>query len=237
MGSESRKSREVRWGDVNAIVDWLSRAMAEKEITQADLGRALGVGRDVMNKVMKGRRRLTGDELLALSRFLDIPPPETPEHSESEPVAVRPIAYVCVVGEVRAGHFEDVTYSDFETYQIPYALDPRWPVEAIQGFVIRGESINKQARDGDLAITLKVERAPRSVQNGDWVVAERRRHDLVELTVKRVRMDGDGVIELWPDSTDPRFQKPLLMGEHEGETVSVVGFVLDFMRPATRLSL
>lgn len=230
MGAESRKSREVRWGDVNAIIEWLKGLMRDHNKSQADLARILGVGRDVMNKVMKGRRRLSSDELLALSRAFGVPVPETPE---AAPVQ---IAYVRVVGEVMAGQFLDVTTADFEPYAIPYALDPRWPIEAVTALEIRGESINRQAREGDLAIVLSLGHAPRSYRDGDWVVAERARGDLVERTVKRLRM-SNGAVELWPDSTDERFQSPVLLGEHDDETVRVVGFVLDFMRPATRLSL
>lgn len=228
MPRDSIKSRTFQWGEMSKIVEWLSQVMAEKNLSQADLARLLGVERQTVYKVLTGKRRLNSDELLKLQVELGISPPLT--HSPSIHVG-----YVKVVGEVAGGLWKDVTYSDFVEYEIPIVHDPRWPEEALKALVVRGESINRRARDGDIVLTLALKFAPRSFAAGDWVIAERQRGDLIETTVKRIERDDAGNWILLPDSDDPRFQDPMRLEEDGVESVRVVAFVLEFIKPATRL--
>ena len=60
------------------------------------------------------------------------------------------------------------------------------------------------------------------------------RNGSAEMTVKRLEILPDGEQRLWPDSTDPAFQTPIMVGEHEGDEVQITAFVLDFINPATK---
>ncbi len=231
LRQESRRGRATAM-----LVDWLEELMRSRDISQTELGEAVGLSRDKINKVMKRRRRLASDELLKIARFFDVKPPDAEGGSGDENTTnARSLTYVSVVGEVAAGRWAIVSDSDFVSYDIPYAVEDRWPPGAVEALVVRGESINRLARDGDIAIMLKLDHAPRYYQSGDLVIVERQRFDLVETTVKRIRGSERTGWELWPESDSPTHQDaiPLATGG-DISSVRVVGFVLDFIRPVTR---
>lgn len=213
---------------MSAIVEWLKTAMAEKGVSQSELARRIGAERVLINKILNSRRRVTADELIKISGALGVSPPLTlikapPQHR-----------FLKVIGEVAAGAWKEVNYiSDFDSYEIPIILDPKWPEEAVYGLEVKGESINKQARDGDVVCVLRAQYAPRPFAPGDWVVVERVRGETRETTVKQVRSNGRGW-ELWPDSTDPRYQDPIIMETDDTDSITVVGFVLNFVRQGTQ---
>ena len=208
--------------------EWVAEQIEARGIQQKELAAAIGVSADIMSRMLSGKRAIKAEELSRICSFFGAQPPLTTEPSSRE------ISYVTVMGEVAAGAFVDMHYVDFAEYTIPYVVDPRWNPRAIRALVVRGESINRQARDGDHVIMLDIGEAPRSFRSGDWVVAERLKGGLKETTVKQVRRARDGSWELWPDSDDERFQEPLLVDDGEADTVKVVGFVLDFIRSGTR---
>lgn len=230
--------RRTKWGTNGVdqvVIDWLKAALATSGISQAELSRQLGVRRDVITNVLKGKRSLKGGELLKIAKILNVPGPEQPATEERQltPEALTAtIRYVPVVGEVAAGVFREMYAEEFDEFEIPIPIDPRWPAEAVRALVVRGESINRKASDGDFVVTLTYGAAPRGFEHGDWVVAQRSRGDIHETTVKRVQLI-DGETFLMPDSTDPTF-KPIKLGETDGEIVQVLAFVLEFVRLGTR---
>ncbi|TNC15360.1 helix-turn-helix domain-containing protein [Methylobacterium terricola] len=207
---------------------WVVGQIEARGIQQKELAAAIGVSADTMSRMLSGKRTIKAEDLSRISAFFGEQPPLTTAPSE------RKVSYVKVLGEVAAGAFVDMHYVDFAEYTIPYLADPRWSPEAVRALVVRGESINRQARDGDHVIMLDIGEAPRSFRAGDWVVAERVKGGLKETTVKQVRKGSDGSWELWPDSDDQRFQDPLIVEDGEADSVKVIGFVLDFMRSGTR---
>ncbi|ACL57469.1 transcriptional regulator, XRE family [Methylobacterium nodulans ORS 2060] len=207
--------------------EWIAGQLRDRRIPQKALSSAIGLSEDAVSRMLSGKRTIKADELKRICAFLGVSPPLTAQ------LPARDVSYVKVVGEVAAGAFVDMQYVDFVDYDIPYVADPRWPKEAITAYIVRGESINRQARDGDHIIVLDANAAPRPYQLGDWVVVEQRCGDLVETTVKQVR-GSEGAWELWPDSNDGRFQRPLVVAGDGGDNVRVIGFVLDFIRSGTR---
>lgn len=147
--------------------------------------------------------------------------------------ATRPVRYVKVVGEVAAGAWRDVTHSVFSEYEIGIPVDPKYPLGSLFGLVVRGTSINRKAQDGDCVLCLKADAAPRPFQAGDWVVVEQIDGGRVETTVKQVKWKGGW--ELWADSTDEQWQKPIVLKNlPNGIEVNVSAFVLEFVTSATR---
>lgn len=208
--------------------EWVAEQLEAHGRQQKELAAAIGVSPDTMSRMLSGKRKIQADDLSRICSFFGTQPPLTNEPQSRE------ISYVRVSGEVAAGAFVDMHYVDFAEYSIPYVADPRWDPRAIRALVVRGESINRQARDGDHVIMLDIGEAPRSFRSGDWVVAERTKGGLKETTVKQVRKARDGAWELWPDSDDERFQDPISIEDGDADTVKVVGFVLDFIRSGTR---
>lgn len=213
------------------------QALLEKHgIKQKVLAAAIGIGEDAMTRLLKGKRALKAVEQAKIEEFFATYEPLTAPISDLE------VEYVRVIGEVAAGAFNDMTYVDFADYEIPYVVDPRWPRDGVKALLVRGESINRQARDGDHVVVLLAEFAPRTWRAGDWVVAECKKGGLVETTVKRVRGSAANGWELWPDSDDERFKDPIKLDDcddaqcesQDRASVRVIAFVLDFLRAGVR---
>jgi SOS-response transcriptional repressor LexA len=140
-----------------------------------------------------------------------------------------------LIGEVAAGVWREANADAFEPVAINVAHDGRFPTASMFALRVRGASINRQAPDGSLVLCLDVFAAPRSPIDGDWVIARRTRNGFAEQTVKRFRIGEDGKQFLEPDSTDPNHQDAIEVGSHDGDSVEITAFVIDFIRPATRL--
>jgi SOS-response transcriptional repressor LexA len=97
--------------------------------------------------------------------------------------------------------------------EIPVASDPRFPKGSIYGLVVRGPSINRVAREGEVLICVDIGMAEIEVRDGDLVILERLRvqEGLRELTAKRLRRRASGIVELWPESDDPQWQAPIIL--------------------------
>lgn len=229
----------VRFGGCMGLnlqwIEWIERGLAKPGKTRTGLAKALGRNPSMITALLSGKRELKVREIETIARYLGEPAPAGSINEQAQPT----IDYVPIMGEVEAGVWRelfDIGDTEFETYPMP--VDPRWPPGSVYAFRIRGESINRRARDGDLVVCLDKMAAPRELRDGDWVIAERRRLGAVERTVKQARKRLDGVWELWPDSDDPRHRTPIVLSHRGGdladETVEVCAFVLDFVRPATR---
>ena len=95
------------------------------------------------------------------------------------------------------------------------------------GLQVRGTSINRQAKEGDILFCLDIS-AGWQPEDGNLVIVERRRDQdgNREVTAKRFRRRGNR-IELWPESDDPRWQEPIVLeGEPaDRETVHIIAHV------------
>lgn len=147
--------------------------------------------------------------------------------------------YLPVMGEVQAGNWREhdgtIDHPVFDP--IPVPADPRWPAEAQYALITRGNSINRQAKDGDFLACVDAEATRYEAQNGDLVIVERTRFGgaMIERTAKRYYRRDD-LYELWPDSDDPDFQNPIVVDPHdpeEGTSVRVLAFVAWIHRAAT----
>lgn len=84
--------------------------------------------------------------------------------------------------------------------------------------------------DGDFVICVSFSSVRPSPQQNDVVVVEQRRGDLVERTCKQVRITPAGAIELWPRSSDPRYQSPIDY-KNGSDSVEIVALVVGAYRP------
>lgn len=143
-----------------------------------------------------------------------------------------PIASINVIGTIRAGLWQDVDAGDSGVYEVVPAA-PNAPPEWQYAFIVEGNSLNKIAQPGDILICLDAIKARYDMKDGDLVVVERSRFSgqMIERTAKRIRRAAGGVFELWPESTDPAFQSPIIIkGEEDGDEVRIVAKVLWIMR-------
>ncbi|POR42538.1 LexA family transcriptional regulator [Methylobacterium sp. V23] len=119
-----------------------------------------------------------------------------------------------VKGEVAAGRWlEADDHVDVPAYDpVPVKPDSRWRREHQYGLVVRGSSLNRIAIDGDILACVDAIAIRYKPAEDDLVVVEMRRNAglLRQRTAKRYMKQGNHV-ELWPDSDDPRWQKPIII--------------------------
>lgn len=225
-----RHEPDCAWAQMqkDEVAEWVIRTLKKAGISYAKASRSLGLPTDAISKVARGERDLSATEMAQIAELAGGELPATALETGPRP------RYVPVLGEVAAGLWRDVgDFVDFN-YSILSSIEARWPANSVCAYKVVGESINLRAGDGDHVIVLSRDQAPRGLQSGDWVVVERTRHDLRERTVKIAKMNSYGDWELWPQSSDPRFKDPILLGQHDGEIVEVVGFVLEFVSKGVR---
>jgi len=137
-----------------------------------------------------------------------------------------------VRGETAAGKWLEFDDLDTELYPPILAIAGRYPVEEQFVYRVSGPSMDKaRIFDGDFVICVPYWHVRTAPTPGDLVVVERKRGPVFERTIKELQMAGDEY-ELWPRSTDPRFQSPIKVPknhdllEEDGTTIEIVGLVI-----------
>lgn len=90
--------------------------------------------------------------------------------------------------------------------------------------------MNRTIQPGADLECLWVKFSPVEPKPGDLVIVERKAHDLVEMTCKRLAMDGDEYVLLC-ESYEDEFQEPIRIGKPDNgdfsdDEIRVVGIVL-----------
>lgn len=132
---------------------------------------------------------------------------------------------VRIIGVVEAGVWR-------EAFELPPEEQQTYPCPALPGYEnvevfglqVKGPSMNKLYPDGSVVLCVRVpDVEPRA---GDIVVVSAKRGDLLEATLKELRVDKKGKTSLWPQSTDPKYQKPIYPEMVGAESVDVIGIVV-----------
>lgn len=134
---------------------------------------------------------------------------------------------IVVIGEVSAGNWREMEIFDILDYPpLPVDLSFYKPKDCFS-VVVRGESINRIARDGDYLLCVRRDAMKWDFKTGDLAIVQRSRESgrLIEVTAKRLKR-LDSVWELWPVSDDERFQKPLTVETMDDtQEIAFVGIV------------
>lgn len=153
--------------------------------------------------------------------------PSASEGASGGPLVIR--------GDVAAGLWMEAGLFEAETIGESTLTggDRRFPLGLQYLLRIKGESMNRIARDGDLVLCLDFAGAGNEIRSGDMVIVERSRDGghTIERTAKRA-MHRAGGIELHPESDDPRFQEPIIFDEYseEASEVRILAKVLSVIR-------
>lgn len=140
------------------------------------------------------------------------------------------------LGEVAAGQWLEIAPFDPDPAASIPVLDMRYPASAQYALGVRGTSINRVARPGSILLCVDLARAGIEISNGDLVVVQRKRAQggLVEVTAKRFRRRSSTVVELTPESDDPRWRDPIVLDDakaRDDEEVAVIALVTGVYRP------
>lgn len=135
-----------------------------------------------------------------------------------------------VVGAVAAGVWrEETTWSAEDRYSIEVGPNP-FPGSERFALRMEGYSMDKVIPPGSDLECLRVAYGYVEPQPGDIVIVQRDKHDLHELTCKRLDHDGQNFI-LRGESTRAEFQEPIVIGrpdeDHVGDNdITIIAIVL-----------
>ena len=215
------------------------QARADAGLTQRGLAKAAGVSDGTIKKIELGNTAYPR-RIIDIAAAMNVNPKwllgESDERSSTRktlqelvPIDLTPVK---LKGIVEAGVWREAIEL-MEEDQRTYLFRRRPNFEGFERMAleIHGESMNKYYPPGTVLDTVKLAFAPRDIEilDGDHVVVQRVRSGLYETTVKELR-GGD----LWPCSTDPRFQDPIRIGETE-EEIQIVALVLEASRQRPNL--
>ena len=127
-----------------------------------------------------------------------------------------------VKGFVRAGIWQEA-YKPEREANLPIPADLRYPGRVQFALEVQGESMNKRFHPGEYVVCVAYDGDPRP---DEVYVVQRQRGDLFEATLKIARPVSRQRLELWPDSTHPDHQSPLVLlaGQQEdGESIEIIG--------------
>jgi transcriptional regulator with XRE-family HTH domain len=154
-------------------------------------------------------------------------------NSDNLPEITKPIDRVAVVGKVSANTWLDVDEMDFDQDDVEFVPSiSGYPISAQFALRIDGKCLNKVADHNDILICVKSLADGVEIRENDLVIVERRRFggQMVERTAKRLRITSRGQ-ELWPESTDPAHQEPIVLYDKPGGVdIDIIGKVLWILR-------
>ena len=134
------------------------------------------------------------------------------------------------MGAVAAGVWrEETTWGAEDRYSIEVGPNP-FPGSERFALRMEGHSMDKVIPPGSDLECLRVAYGYVEPQPGDIVIVQRDRHDLHELTCKRLDHDGQNFI-LRAESTRAEFQEPIVIGrpdeDHVGDNdITIIAIVL-----------
>lgn len=217
--------------DGTLIPQRLVEARIAKGLSQSELARQIGVKPQAIQAMEAGRVKRTR-YLQGLSTALDRPTGwfvGDDNHRLQEGAAVK---YAQYRGIAAGGLWQEDSRQAADDVRIPAAPDKKYAGAPQIAYRVFGNSMNKVVRDGEYVICVDYQERPIPLRDGDLVVAERRRAGEIERTVKRVRSGPGRSVELWPESDDPKHQKPVVLKAREADAeVRVVGLVVGYYRP------
>jgi hypothetical protein len=229
----------------DTILMRLDRRLAALGMTDAQACRLAGVKRDIIRDLRRavGRGRpgtLRAENAQKIARALQTNPEwllygrgkEIATDNFNDEVSQQTIIpdFLTVVGEAGSGIWKTMDDYDFKEYQTATLKPPGYRKDAIFGLQVRGNSINRIAHDGNLAVCVQIDNFPRPPQNGDWVVVQRYDGNKIETTIKRLE-GWPGAWSLAPYSDDPRWQQSIKIAD---DKYKITAIVLQFMTVATR---
>lgn len=179
---------------------------------------------------MEGEKRnVSLKNLRKIARVLNT----TPDKLISEDVTGGVATEIPVKGEVRAGAWLEIdAENENDRGTIPALPDPRFAYATQFALLVVGTSMDKVVLPGQYVIVAAWAELGTKLRDGDLLVVRRERAMTYEVTLKRARKGQNGEWELWPESTDPRYQEPIGLSDGDKDVeVTIVGKVVGRYEP------
>lgn len=209
------------------------------DFSQQDLADKVGVKQQTVNDLESGRSRTT-KFILEFAAALDQDPewlrsgkgdmrPRAQVHgnvtrlSKTEVPWVKNFVMVKLVGAVQAGVWGPaLEWSDDDHREIFVTPHPLYAGLPMVAFEVIGPSMNKYYPHKTPVICISYIDLGEQPKNGDHVLVQHWKDDLVEATVKEFVIEDDGTRLLYPRSFHPDFQKPMkLVKPPKGEEIRI----------------
>lgn len=184
------------------IVKWLRDGLKLRGKTPNDAAEVIGMLRAHGPKLITGQRRITADEMFALSRFLQIPVPRlgAPDGDGTADKNSAPV--VCRVnGAIWTSH---PLFSNGTSNLLPHEqfdgvpIIPRPDLQGIHqsAVVVTGDLVAHAIRNGEFAIWVPYHQARKEYTPGDYVLVEIERAGLYNAFVLRLeKPDGHWLLQ------------------------------------------
>lgn len=206
--------------------------MAEKNMSASELARLIGTSRQNVSRWASGQVELPRERAAAIAPILTVSLNNLVLGEQEDGLGnAEPVRHVHIRGNVAAGVWIEHDDATQMTDELPI-VGGRWRSLEQCAYRVHGPSMDlARIYDGDYVIAVPYFDARREPANGDVVVVERKRGGLTERTVKQLAIVGNKY-ELWPRSSDARFQTPVPIDKHgeavedDGTTVEITGLVV-----------
>lgn len=180
--------------------------------------------------VGKGEPPIKSEELWRLAGITGPIPKLVALNTSARSDALRNVE---IVGIVQAGVWREAVELPIEDRRmLPLPIPATFEGMPVQAFDVRGPSMDEIYPHGTVIVGVKFLDLGRSPRSGERVVAVRSNDQgMWESTCKEFRIDRDGKPRLWPRSTHPNFQQPIVLEPDPEETLEVVWLVIMSVRP------
>lgn len=209
-------------------------ARKERGLSQQELGDAIGVGQSTISEIEAGKLNSWATHAAKICRALGKPrsyfDPEGEADfqgpSPTQPMGMRAVRRdIPVMGEVAAGIWREAFARELTEAEEWIPVDViGYERASLYALRIVGRSMDLFYQPGRYVVVAPAAEA--GVREGDHVIVQRHKADLIELTVKELgRVDGR--IALIPHSTDSQYETMFLKGEGADQAAPrVIGVVI-----------
>ncbi|HZH27891.1 MAG TPA: XRE family transcriptional regulator [Azospirillaceae bacterium] len=174
---------------------------------------------DFVRNILRGlSQNPRASALQALADVLNVPVEYLTEVAGQDQAAgLRQVGLskVFVMGAVQAGLWQEaVEWEASDWYALTVMDDPRYTTIPRFGLEVRGNSMNRLYPHGTVLVCVKFSDLAREPKPGEKVICLRRSVTAeFEATVKEYQRDEKGRHVLWPRSTEPEFQQPIVLDD------------------------
>jgi transcriptional regulator with XRE-family HTH domain len=213
--------------DTNRIRECRERA----GLTLEQLAERSGISISYLSRMESGSRNVTMKNLRTIASALGIAPERMISGEIAPTIASEAVGQMPIKGEVRAGAWLEIDGEHEDMGAIPVLPDPRFARAPQYALRVVGTSMDRIVQSGQYVIVASWPELGLELRDGDLLVVRRERAMTYQVTLKRARK-GEKGWELWPESTDPRWQEPVIMGDGGRDvTVSIIGRVVGRYEP------
>ena len=208
------------------LIRRISERMSVMRWSERQTMREAGVGEHALRNIEKGHAPKPAT-LIKLAHALKVPPSYflLAAAQEEGRMGTLQMETIFVRGAVQAGVWtEALEWDPADWMEVSAPIDPRLPAGTERfGLLARGTSMNRLFPPGSIVICARYYDLPHGPKSGDKVVVLRRSAKLggFEATVKEYELASDGRHILWPRSSDPAFQQPIIIPSEEAPVASV----------------